>query len=171
MIGMEELNTLTQSLSPNSRRVYNYLYYILQESFSLENIIKIVEYKKKVIIDHRDIELNKSGFAIELLDAYYICIRASLNKNRRILTLLHEISHILLDHLNIHDIKLRDLSIELAKREGIYHEIRGSSYETSKEYDAEHLATIMYLKIQQCGIVEDLPSIIKKRVLECFKPI
>jgi hypothetical protein len=161
---MINIEKLVETLPSSCKKVYNTLLFLFDDNFSVENIIEYIKEQKPVIINNSSMPFDRTGLVVSLRDVYYLVLREDLNIKRRRITLLHELSHILLNHVREQDFSLSDIGSRDITFHALYDHIRGDVYSKPYEFEAESLATVLDLKIHQCEALRSLPTIVKKNI-------
>lgn len=161
---MIDVEKLVETLPTSCKNVYKQLLFLFEDNLSVDNIIEYIQQQKPIIIDNIFMPFDRTGLVISLQDVYYIVLREDLNVKRRIITLLHELSHILLKHVREQDFSFADVAKQNLSAYALYDHIRGDTYSKPYEFEAESLATILNIKIHQCDSLRSLPTIVKNNI-------
>ncbi|KPL83003.1 ImmA/IrrE family metallo-endopeptidase [Herpetosiphon geysericola] len=160
---MVNVERLAKSLPLPCHRVYNNLLNLFGDSLSISNIIDYVELQKPVIVDYSSMDVGRTGLVISLTDVYYIVIREDINNKRKTMTLLHELSHILLNHIKTENFLWNDIAKQIPINI-LYDHINTDTYASPLELEAESLATVLDIKIRQCEYLASLPTIVRDSI-------
>jgi hypothetical protein len=157
---MVNVERLVNSLPLPCRRVYDNLIKLFGDNLSIANIIDYIQLQKPVIVNYSPMDVDRTGLVISLADVYYVAIREDINEKRKTMTLLHELSHILLNHIKTEKIFLNDISRQVPINI-LYDHIASDTYSLPYELEAESLATVLDIKIEQCEYLGSLPTVVR----------
>lgn len=141
------------ALPPDVQRVLHTLTHNTSEPFTFDRLRGDIECRrnKPLLIETDAMPLRMSGYVVALQDVDLVCTRRGMNVLLTRTTTLHEMSHLLLDHLPLltngaatpsyaEFIQKRDFQAALYRDPC-------NAYASPHEYAAEALATLLYERI------------------------
>lgn len=158
---------MQSSLSSNVSKTFNTITIVLGTSFSLRQLVRYVEsWRQKILHIEPDVmPPGMTGYCVALLDLDLICVRSDLDAVLERISILHELAHFLLGHIEQFSKGEKTPSyrsfIQRRDQETLIYRKRffDALHYVDREQDAEALATLLFECIQRYE--NDLPDIIK----------
>jgi hypothetical protein len=130
-------------------------------------VIYDIRQKKPLYIMYFSLPMQVQGFCIGLADCDLIGIRIGLNENQKQITILHELSHLILKHIKLYSDQygkmklcefLSSIDINTTTTDIFLRHDAIIGYSTERELAAESLATLLSPCIVDVGTI---PNIIR----------